>query len=355
MVACAPRSVNPRSVPRRTVDRLAQQVGVPVVSRVLLDHVQVHPPEVDPPAAPRDAGVVEPVPRGRLTRRRDLGLEHSEVVVGAGRVRGVEVVVRAVLGVEDPRRVLGVDGAPEPAALDVGHVPDEPEQRERRRRHRAAHELLAVEARALGDEGRPVELQPRLERRALGVAERRIGPLGCTPVRHGVTLARGADTAATEGQPADQAYIRAAATAGAPEPPPNRTACASSGKSWCSATRSRHPGASGHSASYPARTAARCGRPNSASIARSVSRWPPWAAGSISTASAPPPAARDHSTLPDHRSPWSRAGRSPGSPVRSGSPASSRAHAASTTRAPFAPSAPRSRAARRYGSTRYRA
>jgi hypothetical protein len=34
----------PRSVTRLPVDRLADQIGVPVVSRVLLDHVHQDPP-----------------------------------------------------------------------------------------------------------------------------------------------------------------------------------------------------------------------------------------------------------------------------------------------------------------------
>ena len=51
----------------------------------------------------------------------------------------------------------------------------------------------------------------------------------------------------------------------------------------------------------------RWGQPNRASIARSVSRWPPCAAGSISQAPSV-----DHSTLPDQRSPCSRAGGSGG-------------------------------------------
>ena len=52
------------------------------------------------------------------------------------------------------------------------------------------------------------------------------------------------------------------------------------------------------------RISSRCGAPKRASIARSVSRWPPCAAGSIS---APRPSGQ--STLPDQRSPWMRLGR----------------------------------------------
>ena len=111
-------------------------------------------------------------------------------------------------------------------------------------------------------------------------------------------------------------------------------ACTSSGCSWCSATRSRQPSARGHASSYAARTRPRCGSPNRPSIARSVSRWPPCAAGSTSTAPSWP-----HSTLPDHRSPCRRAGGSAG-PVSRSSPVRSRSQTASTARRPSGSRAP---------------
>ena len=77
-------------------------------------------------------------------------------------------------------------------------------------------------------------------------------------------------------------------------------------------------------------------------IARSVSRCPPCAAGSISAARPP-----GQSTLPDHRSPWIRLGGS-------GGPASSpmRPMTASTWGRPAGESAPSSCARRRYGTIR---
>ena len=69
------------------------------------------------------------------------------------------------------------------------------------------------------------------------------------------------------------------------------------------------------------------GRPKSRSMARSTSRWPPCAAGSMSRARPSAPA----STLPPHRSPCSRAGGS-GGPASSGR----RAATASTARRPAA-------------------
>ena len=72
-------------------------------------------------------------------------------------------------------------------------------------------------------------------------------------------------------------------------------------------------------------------------MARSVSRWPPWAAGSISQPSPP-----DQSTFPAQQSPWMRLGGSAGpasEPIRSVT--------ASTSRASSGPSAPASTAIRK--------
>ena len=91
----------------------------------------------------------------------------------------------------------------------------------------------------------------------------------------------------------------------------------------------------------PVETSAKCGQPNSASIARSVSRCPPCAAGSISTAPS-----GVHITLPLHRSPCSRAGGSSSSksPARSArsrrSTASRRRRARRGAPSPSAPTAP---------------
>ena len=81
------------------------------------------------------------------------------------------------------------------------------------------------------------------------------------------------------------------------------------------------------------RACAAMGVPNSRSIARSTSRWPPYAAGSIRYGRPSAPA----STLPRQRSPCSRAGGS-GGPASAGS----RSITASIAPAPPAGSAPRS-------------
>ena len=72
-----------RLVAGHAVDQLAQQVGVPVVPRVLLDHVQVDPPQVDHVTGPRGWLNVSSSdrPGGRLVGRRALGREGREVLL----------------------------------------------------------------------------------------------------------------------------------------------------------------------------------------------------------------------------------------------------------------------------------
>ncbi len=83
----------------------------------------------------------------------------------------------------------------------------------------------------------------------------------------------------------------------------------------------------------------RCGSPKRDSIARSASRWPPYAAGSITRITP----SRLHSTLPFHRSPCRRDGGS------SGSRSAKRPMTASIASASVSEAAPRSRASLRYG------
>src|SRR4051812_156390 len=90
MVACRNRtsSTSPARhlVPSRAVDALAQQVGVPVVPRVLLDHVQVDPPQVDLRAVAGQPDVVQAVPGGDGADGVQLCPEPREVVVRPCRV-----------------------------------------------------------------------------------------------------------------------------------------------------------------------------------------------------------------------------------------------------------------------------
>ena len=71
---------------------------------------------------------------------------------------------------------------------------------------------------------------------------------------------------------------------------------------WWRPVRPRHPSAKGDASWYAAVMRSRCGHPKTARAARSSSAWPPWAAGSMSTAPS-----GVHMTFPLHRSPWVRA------------------------------------------------
>ena len=92
------------------------------------------------------------------------------------------------------------------------------------------------------------------------------------------------------------------------------------------------------------RSSARNGQPNRASIARSVSRWPPDAAGSMSTAPS-----GVHCRLPFQRSPWMRAGGSSSSRSPRGEPLAGLARRAAGPRRRGARAPPRGA---RTGSTR---
>ena len=115
---------------------------------------------------------------GDVSRRRALGRKVRECVVDIGGVDVVEVAVgvRRVV-VEARRGVLARHDPLEPVPLHLGHVPDESQQREPRRRHRAGPELLGRQPLALHEQRRPVVLEPRVEHRAL-VGLERVGRSG---------------------------------------------------------------------------------------------------------------------------------------------------------------------------------
>src|SRR5262249_47701383 len=104
------------------------------------------------------ADEVEVVVGDELVSERDLlapgrpGLL-DDLRVGDG---AVEVAVRVVwslvaLGLADLS-----EADPEPGPLDLGHVPDQAEQRHRGRLHRTAGQLLRVQASALQLQGEPL-------------------------------------------------------------------------------------------------------------------------------------------------------------------------------------------------------
>ena len=95
--------------------------------------------------------------RGRLA----LGPVGREVGLRRGRADVVEVAVGAGVAAEQLARPARRDPPPEPPALHLGHVPDQPEQREVRRRHGPGGELLAGEPGALAQQGVPVPVEQR--------------------------------------------------------------------------------------------------------------------------------------------------------------------------------------------------
>src|SRR4051812_40424837 len=100
------------SVPGRAVDALAQQVGAPVVPRVLLDHVQVDPPQVDRLALAAPPDVAEAVPGGDGADGVQLRLERGKVVVRPCRVDVVEVAVPVPFPAVEVGNVLALEPAP---------------------------------------------------------------------------------------------------------------------------------------------------------------------------------------------------------------------------------------------------
>src|SRR3984957_4880398 len=123
------RSPRPSSHAGRAVDGLADQVGVPVVARVLLYEVLQHPPHRHGLVLERE-GVVQLRAVQRGINGTALGPVALEVLLGTGRVNLLEVRVRGIGAVVQVGYLLTAEGLPDPSALGVAHVPDQAEQRE---------------------------------------------------------------------------------------------------------------------------------------------------------------------------------------------------------------------------------
>ncbi len=138
-----------------------------VVTGVLLDHVDQHPAQRDVAAPLVPPALVERFER-RLDRARVLAFLSpvGERFGHVGRVDVVEVAIDVRVVVETGWRVLPSDlphHAPEPGALDIAHVPDEPEQRHGGRLDRPQSQPVVGEALALhGQRGSVVvEVSPQ--------------------------------------------------------------------------------------------------------------------------------------------------------------------------------------------------
>ena len=174
------------SVTGDAVDPLPDEVGVAVVARVLLDHVQVDPADIPGAlavvtvaghdiiellAGHGGARVLYLLPEGLDVGGRVRVIKRVEVLAGL-----VRVVRERHVGV---RRV-----DPEPPALHLGHVPHQAEQRQAGRRNRPLLELAGGKARALEQQRVAMEVQPSLQRLALTQDEPRLGALPRLPGRH---------------------------------------------------------------------------------------------------------------------------------------------------------------------------
>src|SRR5579859_4089716 len=167
-----------RSDADRAVDPLAQQVGVPAVPRILVDHVHHDQAQryVLAPPGPVDGHVQ----RLRLPLDpacvRHLRLPGGERLRAGGPARVVGGLV--VTPVRPHQRdILAVDRHPEPGALHLGHVPQQAQQRQRRRRHGLAPQLLVGQTLAFDGERASVIVEECPQHLALGRDQGRVGPL----------------------------------------------------------------------------------------------------------------------------------------------------------------------------------
>src|SRR5690606_19107783 len=165
----------PRLFPGAPVDALAQEVGVAVVARVLLDHVEVDPAQAGGPVVRVLEGVVEAVATGGLLRVVDGGPEALEDLGRIGPVGLVEIGVGVPLVpvVGQVLSPLPVHALAEPVVLHFGEVADEAEEGETRGLHGGAFEPLLVEPGALRQEGVAVVIEESFEEHTLGG-----GPVG---------------------------------------------------------------------------------------------------------------------------------------------------------------------------------
>src|SRR5215475_13662746 len=102
------------------LDALADQIGVAVMARVLLDRVQVDPPDIAVGAAPpKRHHIIEALPGHRRARRGDLAPVGTQVSPGVGGPDAVEIGTRVSLGPVQVRHILTGSALAEPPALGI--------------------------------------------------------------------------------------------------------------------------------------------------------------------------------------------------------------------------------------------
>src|SRR5215472_10143127 len=129
------------------------------VACVLLDHVNVDPAQAYRLPAAADECLVELVSRCGRPRSVKLAEKDRVVRLRALRGRGLEVRVWVLLGHVQTVDLLAAEPQPEPGALDLGHVPDQAEQRQVRRRSGLLSKLFGGKAGALMQQRRAVPVK----------------------------------------------------------------------------------------------------------------------------------------------------------------------------------------------------
>jgi hypothetical protein len=111
---------------RHSVQSFAQQVCMAIVSRVLLDHMDIYPPQVHFLIGTWvDERLVEVPTVGCRPSQLDLPDEQGEVLFRVSIVRMVESAVWVRFGAMQPPDVLAGESHAEPDTLHVGHMPHE--------------------------------------------------------------------------------------------------------------------------------------------------------------------------------------------------------------------------------------
>ena len=146
--------------PTRPSASSRQEIGMTVVARILLDHVDVDPAQGTWLTAPY-AGVIELVPRGCVAAVLALGLPRTKVSLPAGIVEWDQLAVVDCRVIPDGRRGVTKQNAAEPVSFDLGHVANEAVQRQLRGGNRPRLTTCVIEALTLQEQGGAVELQPR--------------------------------------------------------------------------------------------------------------------------------------------------------------------------------------------------
>ncbi len=168
------------------VDLLTEEVGVAEMPGVLLDHVQVDQAQRHELVVVGEGVVEGRVDHGRVGQFEFLG-QAGVVGGGAGRVDLLEIGRPVGEGRVDE---LAREPLAEPGALDLRHMPDQPQQGQPRRRHGVPGELLAGQASALVEQRRPVPVKEGLQHGSFGSGQRPLRPLHVRGFpRHGAHLA----------------------------------------------------------------------------------------------------------------------------------------------------------------------